>query len=120
MKFINTFKYHVFAPMGRFQLELIYLYFPEVTSTPTRPVDNVVNERSTENKGKLILTEIYTIYSVGKVSDLCENLVRKTRLLWFVRLLTLLISGDITKSLNQVRCSSRSVIFLTMKIRREH
>ena len=24
---INTFKY-VFAPMGRFQLELIYLYFP--------------------------------------------------------------------------------------------
>ena len=47
--------------MGRFQLELIYLYFPpssqlvyvmflscrpfvltEVTSTPTRPVDNVV------------------------------------------------------------------------------
>ena len=46
----NTFKYHVFAPMGRFQLELIYLYFPsnsccfcpEVTLTPTRPVDNVV------------------------------------------------------------------------------
>ena len=26
--FINTFKYHVFAPMGRFQLESIYLYFP--------------------------------------------------------------------------------------------
>ena len=26
--FINTFKYNVFAPMGRFQLELIYLYFP--------------------------------------------------------------------------------------------
>ena len=25
---INTFKYHVFAPMGRFQLHLIYLYFP--------------------------------------------------------------------------------------------
>ena len=24
----NTFKYHVFAPIGRFQLELIYLYFP--------------------------------------------------------------------------------------------
>ena len=24
----NTFKYHVFAPMGRFQLESIYLYFP--------------------------------------------------------------------------------------------
>ena len=27
-KVINTKKYHVFAPMGRFQLELIYLYFP--------------------------------------------------------------------------------------------
>ena len=26
--FLNTFKYHVFAPMGRFQLESIYLYFP--------------------------------------------------------------------------------------------
>ena len=26
--FVNTFKYHVFAPMGRFHLELIYLYFP--------------------------------------------------------------------------------------------
>ena len=24
----DTFKYHVFAPMGRFQLELICLYFP--------------------------------------------------------------------------------------------
>ena len=83
--------------MGRFQLELIYLYFPpssqllylcfcpveltvncssqetEVTSTPTRPVDNVViatkglQDRNTniiagttmENKVKLILTEIF-------------------------------------------------------------
>ena len=25
----DTFKYHVFAPMVRFQLELIYLYFPQ-------------------------------------------------------------------------------------------
>ena len=25
---INTFKYHVFAPMGKFQLGLIYLYSP--------------------------------------------------------------------------------------------
>ena len=72
--------------MGRFQLELIYLYFPpsshliystvncpsqetEVTSTPTRPVDNVVittkglqdrnihtlDGTTVENKGKLIL-----------------------------------------------------------------
>ena len=62
---INTFKYHVFAPMGRFLLELIYLYFPpsfhlivgcfcpvdlslgpsqetEVTSISTRPVEDVV------------------------------------------------------------------------------
>ena len=96
----NTFKYHVFAPMGRFQLELIYLYFPPsshliyvcfcpfvvittfstglvgvvVTSvwTPTRPVEDVVittkgvqdrnihilDERTVENKGKLILTSI--------------------------------------------------------------
>ena len=38
-----TKKYHVFAPMGIFQLELIYFFFClEVTSTPTRPVDNVV------------------------------------------------------------------------------
>ena len=43
--------------------------------------------------------------------------LRKTRLLWFAKLLSLLISGDIApKILNQVRCSSRSVIFLTMKI----
>ena len=56
--------------MGRFQLESIYLYFPlEVTSTPTRPVDNVVittkgqqdrninilARTTVENKGKLIL-----------------------------------------------------------------
>ena len=70
--------------MGRFQLELIYLYFPPsshliyvcfcpVTSTPTRPVDNVVITKkglqdrnihmldgtTVENKGKLILTEIF-------------------------------------------------------------
>ena len=64
-----------FAPMGRFQLESIYLYFPpssqllylcfcpvvdncpsqetEVTSTPTRPVDNDnSNERPTGQKHK--------------------------------------------------------------------
>ena len=44
---INTFKYHVFAPMGRFQLESIYLYFPPGTTV--------------ENKGKLILNEIYRL-----------------------------------------------------------
>ena len=70
-------------------LQLIYLYFPpsshiiyvcfcpvqetEVTSTPTRPVDNVVitmkglqdrnihilDGTTVENKGKLILSEIF-------------------------------------------------------------
>ena len=72
----NTLKYHVFAPMGRFQLELIYLYFPPsfhltVTSTPTRPVENVVittkglqdrnnlllDGRTVENKSKAILID---------------------------------------------------------------
>ena len=75
----DTKKYHVFAPMGRFQLESIYLYFPPSSqlyicvSTPTRPIYNVViatkglQDRNTniiagttvENKGKLILTEIF-------------------------------------------------------------
>ena len=72
--------------MGRFQLELIYLYFPppfhltvncpsqetEVTLTPSRPVENVMttngpqdrnnlllDRRTVENKGKLILTKIF-------------------------------------------------------------
>ena len=75
-KSINAFKYHVFAPMGRFQLELTVncpSQETEVTSTPTRPVDNVVittkglQDRNihifdgtrVENKGKLILTEIF-------------------------------------------------------------
>ena len=57
---MDTKKYHVFAPMGRFQLESIYLYFPP--STPTRPVDKGLQDRNTniiagttvENKGKLI------------------------------------------------------------------
>ena len=43
IKGINTFKYHVFAPMGRFQLESIYLYLFTAGTT-------------VENKGKLILT----------------------------------------------------------------
>ena len=59
-----TFKYHVFAPMGRFQLD---------GKISTRPVDNVVlttkglqdrnihilDGTTVENKGKLILTIIY-------------------------------------------------------------
>ena len=48
---INTKKYHVFAPMGRFQLELIYLYFP--------PSSHLVLDGTTvENKGKLIHMDI--------------------------------------------------------------
>ena len=57
-----------FAPMGRFQLELIYLYLPP--SSHLRPVDNVVittkglqdknihilDGTTVENKGKLIVT----------------------------------------------------------------
>ena len=50
-KSINTFKYHVFAPMGRFQLELIYLYF-----TPLFRRQQLLDGTTVENKGKLILT----------------------------------------------------------------
>ena len=67
-----TFKYHVFAPMGRLlpsnsRLFLSCSQETEVTSTPTRPVENVIRTkglqdrnnllldgRSVENKGKLI------------------------------------------------------------------
>ena len=60
--YFNTFKYHVFAPMGRFQLESIYLYFPP--SSPSCYICGSVQDRTTnitagmtvENKGKLILT----------------------------------------------------------------
>ena len=47
--FISTFKYHVFSPMGRFQLQLIYLYFPP--SSHLIYIDGT----TVENKGKLIL-----------------------------------------------------------------
>ena len=82
--------------MGRFQLESIYLYFhrrpscyicvsdssqeTEVTSTPTKPVDNVViaarglQDRNTnvtagttvENKGKLILNKFNSLTFILK------------------------------------------------------
>ena len=45
--FMNIFKYHVFAPKGRFQLELFFLYF------------FLLDGRTVENKGKLILNEIF-------------------------------------------------------------
>ena len=46
---VNTKKYHVFAPMGRFQLESIYLYFPPSSQLAGTTV---------ENKGKLIKQHI--------------------------------------------------------------
>ena len=45
---MNTIKYHVFAPMGRFQLELFYLYF-----SPSSHL--ILDGMTVENKGKLIL-----------------------------------------------------------------
>ena len=58
--FNNTKKYHVFSPMGRFQLESIYLYFPPMT---------------VENKGKLILTQVFVNQ---KMINVCENPVKMT------------------------------------------
>ena len=58
---INTFKYHVFAPMGRFQLELIYLYFPpsfHQTVVVSGQKEQLFDGNTVENKGKLILTII--------------------------------------------------------------
>ena len=43
--FINTKKYNVFAPIGRFQLESIYLYFPALFLAGT----------TVENEGNMIL-----------------------------------------------------------------
>ena len=54
----NTFKYHVFAPMGRFQLELFYLYFPpsfHLTGLQDRN-NLLLDGRTVENNVKLILT----------------------------------------------------------------
>ena len=63
---IDTFKYHVFAPMKGFQLELIYLYFPPsfhltvVVSVRTGQKQQLLDGKTVENKGKLILTEIFS------------------------------------------------------------
>ena len=46
-KICSTKKYHVFAPMGRFQLESIYLYFPPSSQAGT----------TVENKGKFIAVD---------------------------------------------------------------
>ena len=63
---INITKYHVFAPMGRFQLELIYLYYPPSSHLvylcfcPVGLQDrniNMLEGTTVENKGKLILTK---------------------------------------------------------------
>ena len=50
----STKKYHVFAPMGRFQLESIYLYFPPSSQ-------HIIAGTTVKNKGKLILTVHYRI-----------------------------------------------------------
>ena len=57
----NTKKYHVFAPMGRFQLELIYLYFPPSSYL-------ILDGTTVENKGKLILALCLCIYGIEKPS----------------------------------------------------
>ena len=50
-KYINTFKYHVFAPMGRFQLEL------DLNSNCQLPKPGDRSDFNTHKK--LILTEIF-------------------------------------------------------------
>ena len=64
---INTKKCHVFTPMGRFQLESIYLYFPPSSQqvylcfcpVATKGLQdrniNILAGATVENKGKLIL-----------------------------------------------------------------
>ena len=98
-------------------------------------------KRCCNDRPTYILLEKYSIFF------LCKNLVDfnearlqeatlnlHTHTWFFFSLVNNVIIGDIswchlskesgffakTKSLNQVHCSSRSVIFLTMKIRREH
>ena len=44
---INTFKYHVFAPMGRFQLELIFLYLDGTTMENEGKINIYKEPRST-------------------------------------------------------------------------
>ena len=66
---INTFKYHVFEPMGRFQLELVYLYFPPSFHLTVVSVDGT----TVENKGKLILikTMLCFIWHLGLKREGC-------------------------------------------------
>jgi hypothetical protein len=63
----NTFKYHVFAPMGRFQLESIYLYFPPSSQL----LKNTTAGTTVENKGKLILREIHFKETSALLTDVC-------------------------------------------------
>ena len=69
----NTKKYHVFAPMGRFQLESIYLYFPpssQLVYLCFSPVQdrniNILAGTTVENKGKLILSENNSMIRLGR------------------------------------------------------
>ena len=63
---INTKKYHVFAPMGRFQSWLGQE--TEVTSTPTRPVDNVVIATKGLQDRNINITAGTTAENKGKLS----------------------------------------------------
>jgi hypothetical protein len=67
-----TFKCHVFAPMWRFQLQLIYLYFPPSFHLivgcfcPVGLQDRnnlLLDGRTVENKGKLILI-VFSIHNL--------------------------------------------------------
>ena len=51
---ISSKKYHASAPMGRSQLESIYLYFPPSSHL----LINIIAGTTVENKGKLILVDI--------------------------------------------------------------
>ena len=65
--YFDTFKYHVFAPMERLQLELIYFYFPpssHLIVVPSNILDGTILDGTTvENKGKLLHISLYTFSS---------------------------------------------------------
>ena len=124
---INTFKYHVFCTDGKFQLELIYLYFPPsshllyVTSTPTRPVDNVVittkglqdrnihiiDGTTVESKGKLI--HGMKTYRLMEIDTMKKYYLMDTRSLAAGRLQECVVSGDLHTCANYLEESTYCV-----------
>ena len=56
---LYTKKYHVLAPMGRFQLESIYLYFRPSSQLLLIIIIIIISGTMVENKGKFIL-HLYT------------------------------------------------------------